>query len=614
MSGRIPEDVIDKIREEIAIEDVVGHYVTLVRKGTSLWACCPFHDEKTPSFHVRPDHGTYYCFGCQRGGGVFRFLQEKEGMSFPEAVEWCADRLGIDLDRYRGRPDDGPDPRQALLRANAFAAEWFAQQLHTPAGAEALDYARARGLQDATIERFGLGYAPADGRALGAGAEKAKIALESLVQASLMRRSEGRAPFAYFRSRLIFPIRGVAQKIHGFGGRILGPGEPKYLNSPESPVFRKRRTLYALPEARSAMVKRREAILVEGYLDALLLHQAGWGHCVATCGTAFTPEQAQLLGRWVDRLILLFDGDAAGRKAAFRSADVALAAGLDVKIARLPAGRDPADLVVDGEGELLAEVLTSAPGLVESMRLEVAARGNDRMARERALHHLREAIGRVSDPIRAELLLEEAAEGFGVEPTLLRRPQGTGPSRTAPSPAGLAARNDPALPADPGGHEPAEPIDPQIQEIEERLVRLALLSRRSRRFLLERHGADAFLSPVHAEVVRFLQGLPESTDAVDGRHLDDRIDARAQALVARAIEDRPESDFDPVPEIEGQLERLRIRRKKVEARQRRERMDAAFLRGENWTGDLTRSPRAGSDNAHPTEHSDRDPDGGTSNR
>ena len=199
MAGRIPEDVIDKVRDDTAIEDVIAHFVTLKRKGSSFWACCPFHGEKTPSFHVHPERQIYYCFGCQRGGNVFRFLMDKEGMAFPEAVHWCADRLGMDLDRYLEIADDGPDPREAILKANLWAAEWFQAQLQGPAGKDAREYARGRGLAVETVESFGLGLAPTRGDVFVAAARESGIGEEALLQASLLRRKPGEAPFAYFR-------------------------------------------------------------------------------------------------------------------------------------------------------------------------------------------------------------------------------------------------------------------------------------------------------------------------------------------------------------------------------------------------------------------------------
>ena len=502
MRGRIPPDVIDKVREDTAIEDVVGHFLSLQRKGDSLWACCPFHNEKTPSFHVHLGRQIYYCFGCQRGGNVFRFLMEKEGMTFPEAVEFCAERLGLDLTKYlSGRSEDeGPDPREALLRANQYAQDWFVEQLQGPQGMQAREYARKRGLEPETIEQFGLGWAPADAGELGRAAQAAKIDIRPLLDASLLRSADGRSPFAYFRSRLIFPVRGVSQKIHGFGGRILGPGEPKYLNSPETPVFRKRRTLYALPEARAAMTRAKSAILVEGYLDALSLHQAGWTHTVATCGTAFTPEQAQQLRRWVGELILVFDGDAAGRKAAYRSAEVAMAASLEVRIVRLPQGHDPADLLLAGEGETVQRALQEAPGLVECMKLEVDERGGGRPFTLRALQRIRDIAGGLNDPMRAELLLQEASRVFGVSVDALGH--SVDRRSTAGADPGSAARRLPAAPAR------------ETSPTERRLLCYALTSRAARRRLMQQWAPEQFTAPQFVELARRLAELDDAIDAV----------------------------------------------------------------------------------------------------
>ena len=538
MRGRIPGDVIDKIREDTAIEDVVGHFLTLQRKGDSFWANCPFHNEKTPSFHVHPGKQIYYCFGCQRGGDVYRFLMEKEGMGFPEAVEFCAERLGVDLSKYVSDrdADEGPDPREGILRANEFAQEWFVERLRGPEGRQAREYARGRGLTPETIESFGLGWAPADASLFLQAVKKAKIDPEALVQASLLRRPEGRSPFAYFRSRLIFPIRGVSQKIHGFGGRILGPGEPKYLNSPETPVFRKRRTLYALPEARAAMNRANAAILVEGYLDALSLHQAGWTHTVATCGTAFTPEQAQQMRRWVKELVLVFDGDTAGRKAAYRSAEVAMGAGLEVRIVRLPEGKDPADLLLAGEGETVQRALQEAPGLVECMKLEVDERGADRRLTQRALQRIREIAGGLGDPLRAELLLKEAASTFGVSVDAL---QHSVPRRRPATPA--PQPESAVLPAAP---------DPATSKTERRLLSYALTSRAARRLLAQRWGPEHFEDPRHAEIARRLLALDDAVDTV--KRMDQLVGpSDAEPVVEQEVTaDAAPDDGGPSPEEE----------------------------------------------------------------
>ncbi len=581
MGGRIPEDIIDKVRDEVAIEEVIGHFVPLQRKGSSYWGCCPFHTEKTPSFHVHPERQIFYCFGCQRGGGVFRFLMDKEGMSFPEAVQWCASRIGLDLTRFLESEREGPDPRGPVFEANRWWAEWAAERLNSPAGEAARNYARQRGLHPETIEGFGLGYAPADGRELVESARKADISEEALLAAGILGRKEGRAPFAYFRSRIIFPIRGVAQKIHGFGGRILGPGEPKYLNSPETPVFHKRRTLYALPEARAELVRTRSAILVEGYLDAIALHQAGWKNTIATCGTAFSAEQAQVLRRYVDRMVLVFDGDRAGQKAAYRSADVALGVGLDVRIVRLDGAKDPADLVQSGEEAYLQGAIEQAPGLVVCMAREVEQRGGGRELKERALQHLKSLIAKVEDPIRGELLLQEAAEVFQV-PSQILRPGSA--QRTGASGAK-------------GGGTPA----PVTSELESSLLRSAMASRTARRLLMERIDSTAFGDPSAIEVFELLRDLNEERESIEIADFES-ASAGAQSLAARLLRERPGEGFDAVAEIQTRLRGWEAQREKDQRQAQTQELDLRYASGDqSWREELRRKAEQLKREDHPTD-------------
>jgi DNA primase len=580
MAGRIPEDIVDKVRDEVAIEDVIGHFVPLQRKGASFWACCPFHDEKTPSFHVHPERQIYYCFGCQRGGNVFRFLMDKEGMGFPEAVQWCAGRIGLDLERFL-RDDDGrPDPRQPLYEANAWATEWFQARLREDGGQAARAYARERGLKPEIIEEFGLGFAPRDGGLLVEGAKEAKIGVEPLHAASILGRKEGRPPFAYFRSRLIFPIRGVAQKIHGFGGRILGPGEPKYLNTPETPVFKKRKTLYALPEARAELVRTRTGILVEGYLDAIALHQAGWTNSVATCGTAFAAEQAKVLGRYVDRLIVLFDGDAAGLKAAYRSAELALLGGLDVRIVRLSGGKDPAELLREGEVQALQTAIAQAPGLVECMAHEVHVRGDAREHKERALHHLQKLISRIEDPIRAELLRQEAADVFSVPIRVL---------------AGFEGRNrNPALTA------PMQGTETRRQELESNLLELAMAARRARALLLQSIDVHRFEGETTREIYEALARFDSERGAAESADFE-HLSPEAQSLAARLLLEMPGEGFDAVAELRTRLRTLETLSARTEARQKAQELNEAYSDGDDWQEELRRHAAAAQIEDDPTD-------------
>ncbi len=584
MALRIPQDVIEKIRDEIAIEEVIRHYVPLQPSGRTFKGKCPFHNEKTPSFHAIPEKQIFYCYGCQKGGDVFRFLMEKEGMNFPEAVEWCASRLGRDLARYSVE-EPGASSRAPLYEATVWAQDWFISCLQGPEGKEARAYLRKRGVKPETIEAFGLGFAPEDAGRLEREAKTAGIRGETLFQVSLLGRKESRPPFAYFRARLIFPIRGVASKIHGFGGRILGPGEPKYLNSPETSIFQKRSILYGLPEARSTIVRGRKVVLVEGYTDVLALHQAGWSQTVATCGTSFTKEQATILRRYADTVILLFDGDTAGRKAAFKSADTALAAGLDVRIVRLPRGKDPADMLLDGEDSALSIAIENAPGLVASMAEEVSLRGDHREAKERALHHIQESLRQISDPIRRELMAQEAGETFGVRSALLLDGGEDKPRRSEGS--------DPAKP-----HE--LDADPSWFDTEFALLKFAMAAKAARRRLFELVSFEDFQDPRLREIFRVLhERESEFDESADARMQGSFQDEETESMAARLLADQPSEGLDALAELDSALRRREKLLEKAHRESRREQMTKKYAAGEDWRGEIPQDDEAESaDESH----------------
>ncbi len=325
---RIPEETIEAIRAAIDIVEVVGEYVPLRRRGANWFGLCPFHEEKTPSFSVNPHLGIFKCFGCGRGGDVFAFIQQIEHVSFVEAVRMLAERAGIPLPDGEEEADD---PRPALYHALRFAARFYFEQLtQSEAGQVARAYLKQRGIHPEAVRRFGLGYAPNAWDALLKAATEAGIRSEVLEQAGLvLPRKERGGYYDRFRHRLMFPIFSHTGRVVGFGGRLLEPDpeQPKYINTPETPVYHKGRILYGLYQARQALRTQEEAILVEGYTDVIALHQAGIEHVVATSGTALTPDQARLLARYVRRVVLLFDADAAGQQAALRSIELFLERG-----------------------------------------------------------------------------------------------------------------------------------------------------------------------------------------------------------------------------------------------------------------------------------------------
>lgn len=336
-----PEELVEEVRQRNDIVDVVSGYVKLQKKGSSHWGLCPFHNEKSPSFSVNGERQMYHCFGCGAGGNVYTFLMNYENYSFPEAVKVLADRAGIRLPE----PEDSDEARQKagrrarLLEVNREAAKFFYYQLRTPRGETGLRYLQKRELTGETMQRFGLGYAGKNGGELiqylrGRGFED-----DLIKEAGLAVYSEKYGLNSQFWNRVMFPIQDINHRVIGFGGRVMGDGEPKYLNSPETQVFDKRRNLYGLNYARTA--RSGNIILCEGYMDVIAMHQAGFTQAVASLGTAFTPEQANLLRRYTDNVLLAYDSDGPGVKAALRGIGILREAGLTGRVINMKPYKDP---------------------------------------------------------------------------------------------------------------------------------------------------------------------------------------------------------------------------------------------------------------------------------
>jgi DNA primase len=349
----IPDQSIDEVRARSDLVDIVGEVVSLKRSGREWKGKCPFHDDRTPSFYVVPEKGFYKCFGCGESGDVFTFLMKRSGMEFLDTVRHLAERYGVDLKEVTGRGEE-EDPFQPHYEANAFARDWFRRQLQdSEVGRVAREYLEGRGIDAETSERFGLGFAPNGWRGLREAASAHEIPEALLLEVGLLTTSERSSePYDRFRNRIIFPIESGSGRIVAFGGRVLpgdGPGAPKYLNSPESPIYHKGEVLYALGWNRNAIRREGVVLVVEGYMDVVALGAAGVDHAVATLGTAMTSEQARLLQRYTHKALLLFDSDEAGLRATFRAADLLLAHGIHPSVVTLPAGEDP-DSLVQAEG------------------------------------------------------------------------------------------------------------------------------------------------------------------------------------------------------------------------------------------------------------------------
>ncbi|MBR3928704.1 MAG: DNA primase [Clostridia bacterium] len=342
MAVKLPSGWLDELRSRVSIEDVIGQAVTLRKKGKYLWACCPFHNEKTPSFKVDSESQMYYCFGCHKGGNVISFLMEHDRLEFMEAVEELAERAHMRMpDKIETTADDDylKLQREKIFKANLHAARYFHQLIWTSEGAEALKYLYSRGLNDSDIKHFGLGAAPRSSDALYKSLTQAGFSDEIIEKAWLGGNKDGRK-YDMFRNRVIFPILNPQGRVLGFGGRIMGDGNPKYLNTSDTPVFNKRNGLYALNFAKKEHGLKR-LILVEGYMDTVALLKYGIPGAVATLGTALTEEQARLMKRYVSEVWVSYDGDAAGQKAALRALDILESAGLRARVIAYPGKMDP---------------------------------------------------------------------------------------------------------------------------------------------------------------------------------------------------------------------------------------------------------------------------------
>jgi len=437
MAGFSPE-LLDEIRSRLDIVEIVGQFVNLKRAGQHWKGLCPFHAEKTPSFTVNPKRGIFHCFGCGAGGDAFGFLMRHDRLAFPEAVRAMAERAGVTLPTRREPEADGKF--ETLRRVMALAAEFYTRSLWQPEGSKAREYLDKRGVDHEVAKRFGLGFAPEGWNALLTAMARLSVSEEQLAEAGLvLPRQTGAGFYDRFRGRLLFPIRDPQGRVIAFGGRALAGEEPKYLNSPETPLYVKGQTLYALDVARAAIREKNRAIIVEGYLDCLMAHQYGFGETVAALGTAFTSAQLGLLRRQADEVVALFDADAAGQKAATRleemltdtmdlqnlgwsvarTGDFERSGHFSIKVAMLPEQHDPDSLLrAEGAAALAARLDIARPLL--SYVLERALAEEDlASARGRATAHARVAmlLSKVANAEEATALSREAARRLGVDAT-----------------------------------------------------------------------------------------------------------------------------------------------------------------------------------------------------
>ena len=423
----IPKDTVEKIIETSRIEEVVGDFVSLKRRGTSMIGLCPFHNEKTPSFHVSVGKGIFKCFGCGKGGDSVRFIMEHEKATYPEALRYLANKYSIEIAEVENTPEEQAvnDRRESLYIVSAWAAKFFQQQmLETDEGKSiGLSYFKERGFRDDIIKKFELGYSPDVWDALTQNAISEGYNIEFLEETGLTIRKENEKFYDRFRGRVMFPIHSFTGRVIGFGGRTLKTDKavPKYVNSPESDIYHKSNVLYGLFFAKKSMRDEDNCYLVEGYADVLSVHQAGIENVVASSGTSLTIEQIRMIGRFTKNITILYDGDEAGIKASLRGLDMILEEGLNVKIVLFPDGDDPDSYVQKfGSAAFKSHIEGNKKDFIlfkTSILLKDA--GNDPIKRAGIIREVVESIAKIPDGIKASVFVRECSSLLQIEERVL---------------------------------------------------------------------------------------------------------------------------------------------------------------------------------------------------
>lgn len=570
---RFDDHFLEEVRAATDIIDVIGPYVKLKKKGKNWFGLCPFHNEKTPSFSVNRERGMYYCFGCGIGGNAITFLVEHDGMSFPQAVEELATRAGIQIPKRRAEP--GAQQYDRLREALESAALFYQQKLKGDSGKDAVSYLKSRGITGITAKTFRLGYAPDSWDELLRFMQESGHTVTVLEQAGLVKVREGGGHYDTFRNRLVFPFMDRRSRVCGFGGRILTEDDegPKYLNSPDTPLFRKGKVLYGLPHAIEAFHKEDRALLVEGYFDVMSLHQTGIKGVVAASGTAFTDQQALMLARLVRKVLLLFDSDPAGLKAAFRSYTSLAREGLDVLFLGMPSGEDP-DTLIRGEGvEAFRSRLRHAQPIVPFYlaNMEPPVEERDVGDRADAARGLLDLLRHDSDELRRVMSLQELSARIGLEVGTLQREMDSISAKEAPYERSAARRTS------------QKPITPPGR-IESELLQILINSEQLRTELLPKLAADDFHDPrtnsLYLKMVE--QQKKEGHISID--RLLEQSDTDTRNMLAALLADEPALPADRTDEVLDELMKsLESRRTKERRRRLKVSMEQAKRAGDETT-------------------------------
>ena len=566
----IPDELVEQVRESADIVAIIGEHVSLKKMGTDYRGPCPFHQGTKRNFSVSPRKGIYYCFVCNEGGDVFSFLQKRLGMEWPAAVRLVAEKVGVDIPDNSPRRQ-GPDPREKLWEVIGTAAEYCRRMLwEDEAGRAARAYLEQRRITREVAERFGLGWAPREIGVLRTYLNTLGFEDDRLLEAGLLiEGDEASEPRPRFRARLMFPIFDASGHPVGFGGRIIGPGEPKYLNSGESPIFSKGKLLYGLNWAKQSIRRDERVILVEWYFDVVRLVAAGVESVVAPLGTSLTEAQATLVRRYTSNVYLLYDSDKAGLSATFRAADVLLRQGAAVQVVTLPEGEDPDTFVSQHGREELEGLIAASLDVLERkiQLLERAGLFENLRQRRAALDRLLDTIRVTSDPLTRDLYVTRASEASGVGKDVLLREAGavsSAPARPAREEAGRAHESPGASRV--ASVAPAPPGRPRIVERRRRSTQrgaageralLAVMIHAKNRIegIAERVSADDFWHPPHRRIFAAL--LSQGTDATP-EDLAAALEEEDMPILEELLEEHA-SVSDTESTIEGSVAMLRVR-------------------------------------------------------
>ncbi len=538
LNMRIPPEKIDEIRDATDIVEYVGGFVKLKKRGKNFLGLCPFHQEKTPSFNVSPERQMYHCFGCGVGGNVFTFIMERDKVSFVEAVRVLAERAGIALQRYGAEQDQAASDQEQLYEILRAAGLFFHQSLTQSAeGKFALEYFRKRGFTDGTMTAFGLGYAPGSWDALLRHLGDQKFPTDLMERSGLVRKRDDGTFYDYFRGRAMFPIFSSAGRIIAFGARKLREDDPlgKYINSPETPIYNKSRVLYGISHAKEAIREAEESILVEGYADLISVFQAGVKNVVASSGTALTREQIQLIKRYANRIVVVYDADSAGSKAALRGVDLILQEDMDVRVAALPEGDDPDSFVKKNGAEPFRKLIEDAVSFVDFLASAFEKEGKLKTPEGKAqtVRTIVATIAKMRDELKRSFYVKQVADKYKLyESTLyneLEKVLGAG-----------RARREYTLTSDepqPGEMSLSAPSTGDIPPLERDLLHAMLEGGEEViRFVFDKIDLDDFRHPdIRGLASTLLQKLEEGDEMLPSSLVKSLEDPDQQRLVAEIL-------------------------------------------------------------------------------